>query len=330
MNVDIQLGRFKLNPRTRQLRVDGIDTPIGGRAFDLLLALVERHDRVVSAEELVELVWPDVAVEPNNLQVQIWALRKLLGHQSIATVARRGYRLAATAGVTSGRVGSARSASGDFDRNDAAGCDDPRHSPTNDNRASGTRDPGSARDELARRVRSHRIVTVTGGEAAVRRALVQSVARGLLNSLRGGVWHVEAAGLIDLLEASSPHEAPRTEGVRGPSIDRLARHESMLVLFDAERIPGSQWGLLVRAMAQAPLVRLLTSAAQPLGLPHEELVVMPAAQAHGGPAHPLPHGHPAHPVLLDRSAQRVTHDDPAQPAAHSMPRSLLRWRPRAR
>jgi len=64
----------------------------GGRAFDLLQTLIENHDRVVSKDELYERVWPGLAVEPGNLQVQIWALRKVLGRQVIATVARRGYR----------------------------------------------------------------------------------------------------------------------------------------------------------------------------------------------------------------------------------------------
>ena len=51
----------------------------GARAFDLLVALVERRDRVVSKNELLDLVWPRLVVEENNLQVHVAALRKLLG-----------------------------------------------------------------------------------------------------------------------------------------------------------------------------------------------------------------------------------------------------------
>jgi len=65
---------------------------LGGRAFDVLLALVERRERTVSKNELMELVWPTVVVEENNLQVQVVALRKLLGPQAIATIPGRGYR----------------------------------------------------------------------------------------------------------------------------------------------------------------------------------------------------------------------------------------------
>lgn len=65
---------------------------VGARAFDVLLALIERHERLVTKDELVELVWPGLVVEENNLQVQISALRKLLGAQAIATIPGRGYR----------------------------------------------------------------------------------------------------------------------------------------------------------------------------------------------------------------------------------------------
>ena len=40
-----------------------------------------RRDRVVPKEELIEVVWPGLVVEDNNLQVQISALRKVLGRR---------------------------------------------------------------------------------------------------------------------------------------------------------------------------------------------------------------------------------------------------------
>jgi DNA-binding winged helix-turn-helix (wHTH) protein/dihydrofolate reductase len=74
---------------------DGRACALGGRAFDLLVALVERHDRVVSKHELIDLVWPHNVVEENNLQVHISALRKLVGADAIATVPGRGYQFTA-------------------------------------------------------------------------------------------------------------------------------------------------------------------------------------------------------------------------------------------
>jgi TolB-like protein/Flp pilus assembly protein TadD len=90
----LQCGRFELRPDERQLRLDGQPVPLGARAFDVLLALIERRDRVVSKHELFELVWPGVVVEDNNVSVQISTLRKLLGESAIVTVPGRGYRFA--------------------------------------------------------------------------------------------------------------------------------------------------------------------------------------------------------------------------------------------
>ena len=76
--------------------IGGKPVRIGSRAFDLLRALAERPARVVSKRELIELVWPDVVVEENNLSVQITALRKLLGPEVIVNVSGLGYQLAGT------------------------------------------------------------------------------------------------------------------------------------------------------------------------------------------------------------------------------------------
>jgi TolB-like protein/Flp pilus assembly protein TadD len=74
------------------LLVDGKPVALGARALDLLVCLIERRDRVVSKEELLQLVWPGTVVEENNLTVQISALRKFLGPQALSTVSGRGYR----------------------------------------------------------------------------------------------------------------------------------------------------------------------------------------------------------------------------------------------
>ncbi len=95
----IHFGRVELRPAERVLRVDGAAVALGARAFDVLLALVERRDRVVTKNELLDLAWPGLVVEENNLSVQVSALRKVLGPAAIATVTGRGYRLALVAGA---------------------------------------------------------------------------------------------------------------------------------------------------------------------------------------------------------------------------------------
>ena len=90
-------GPFRLSPARRLVLRDGTPVPLTPRAFDILVMLVERRDRVVTKEELLEHVWQGAAVEEGSLTQQIFLLRKALeergidGH-CIATIPRRGYR----------------------------------------------------------------------------------------------------------------------------------------------------------------------------------------------------------------------------------------------
>ncbi|HEY2561487.1 MAG TPA: winged helix-turn-helix domain-containing protein [Caldimonas sp.] len=90
-----RFANWELRQRERALIVDGAPAKLGGRAFDVLLALVERQGRVVPKTELLDAAWPGLVVEENNLSVQISVLRKLLGAGAIANVAGQGYQLAA-------------------------------------------------------------------------------------------------------------------------------------------------------------------------------------------------------------------------------------------
>jgi adenylate cyclase len=92
---NFRFHNFELHPQERRLLADGKPCSIGSRALDVLLALVERRQRVVTKNELMDLVWPGLVVEENNLSVQISALRRLLGADAITTVTGRGYQFSA-------------------------------------------------------------------------------------------------------------------------------------------------------------------------------------------------------------------------------------------
>src|SRR6202453_1031574 len=92
--VERPFGRFVIQPERRQLLIDGQPAKIGARAFDILMALVERRHRIATKDELIELVWLGNAIEESNLAVHIAALRKLLGAGAIVTIPGRGYQFA--------------------------------------------------------------------------------------------------------------------------------------------------------------------------------------------------------------------------------------------
>jgi DNA-binding winged helix-turn-helix (wHTH) protein len=64
----VAFGRFLLLPQRRELLADGRPLKLGGRAFDVLMALVEARGAMVSKDALMARVWPDQIVEENTLQ----------------------------------------------------------------------------------------------------------------------------------------------------------------------------------------------------------------------------------------------------------------------
>ncbi|MEO8753974.1 MAG: winged helix-turn-helix domain-containing protein [Casimicrobiaceae bacterium] len=91
----LRFRHFEIRPAERLLKIEGEPMVLGSRAFDLLLALAERHGQLVTKQELLDLVWPGLVVEEHNIATQVGTLRKLLGAGAIVTTAGRGYRLTA-------------------------------------------------------------------------------------------------------------------------------------------------------------------------------------------------------------------------------------------
>ena len=99
-----RFGDFVLVPGERQLLRDGKPLALTGKAFDLLATLVRQAGHLLTKDELLRAVWPDVVVEEVNLSVNISALRKVLGTapgvvEWIETVPRQGYRFNAAVEV---------------------------------------------------------------------------------------------------------------------------------------------------------------------------------------------------------------------------------------
>lgn len=96
----IFFGPFQVSCTERTLMRDNSEVVLGGRAFDILLTLLEREGHVVSQAELMSAVWPNVTVDVSNLRTQLAALRKILGDgkdgiRYIVNVAGQGYSFVA-------------------------------------------------------------------------------------------------------------------------------------------------------------------------------------------------------------------------------------------
>jgi DNA-binding winged helix-turn-helix (wHTH) protein len=107
--TEVSFGPFRLLP-TQFLLLEGDDpVPLGSRALQILIVLLERPGELVSKQELMARVWPDVFVEPANLTVHISALRRMLRdgrdrNRFIINIPGRGYSFVAPVEVPSSQI----------------------------------------------------------------------------------------------------------------------------------------------------------------------------------------------------------------------------------
>ncbi|MGY4314435.1 winged helix-turn-helix domain-containing protein [Bradyrhizobium sp. JR3.5] len=89
-------GLFELDEAGRVLLCARQEVALQPRVFDLLVYLVHHRDRVVSKDELLEAVWPDVTVTDNSLQRAVSSLRAALRkggmEGAIRNLPGKGYR----------------------------------------------------------------------------------------------------------------------------------------------------------------------------------------------------------------------------------------------
>src|SRR5918912_486161 len=91
-----EFGPFRLHPLRRVLLREGSPVALTAKVFDTLLVFVERRGRVLAKDELMSALWPDTAVEENNLPQHVSMLRKALGERTdgrryVVTVPGRGH-----------------------------------------------------------------------------------------------------------------------------------------------------------------------------------------------------------------------------------------------
>ena len=102
--LEVSFGPFLLLPTQFLLLEGDKPVPLGSRALEILMVLLERPGEVVSKKELMARVWPGIFVDPANLTVHISALRRVLrdgrdGHRFIINIPGRGYSFVASVAV---------------------------------------------------------------------------------------------------------------------------------------------------------------------------------------------------------------------------------------
>ena len=268
----LRFGPVQLDIEQRHLLIDGRPAKLGARAFDVLLALVERRDRAVSKNELFEVVWPDVVVEENNLQVHISALRKLLGPQAIATIPGRGYRFTAVMDAPAGAATTADVAVPT--RQPATPAIVPTNLPEHPEPLYGRDSDTLAVGEL---LRDHAQVSIVGAGGIGKTRLALAVASAQRERLPEGVWWVELATLSDgALVAGAIAQAlgVRTGNDRPvlESVGALLRNQSALLILDnCEHLIDAATECVRVLLRKAPLLRVLITSQEAMHTAEEQV-----------------------------------------------------------
>ncbi len=258
-----RFDRFELRPSERLLYVEGQPVTLGARAIDLLLTLVEHHGRMVSKSELLDLVWPGLVVEENNLQVQVSTLRKLLRPSAIATIPGRGYRF--TLPVVEERLGPVSAAAEDAP---APRAELPPSNlpmvlsvlPALPGRLLG-RDPDL---EALHAARGHALLTVVGLGGIGKTSFALAAAHQWRSELADGVVWVELAGIQDpsLVTTVVAQALGLPSGGREPLsalVTALQPLQMLLAIDNAEHLQPAVAELAQAILAGAPGVRLLVT-----------------------------------------------------------------------
>ena len=272
---EFRFGNAQLLVARRQLRIDDRPAKLGARAFDLLLALIERRDRAVDKNELFELVWPGVVVEENNLQVHISALRKLLGPQAIATIPGRGYRFTApvesppAAGTAAGPAAEPAKPAATPPAAAAPTNLPERHEPLY-----GRDDDGRVIGEL---LHAHALVSIVGASGIGKTRLAAAVASAQRGRFPEGVWWVELAALSD--GELVPGAIAQALGVRaldgrpvlGAVVALLRNQAALLVLDNCEHLLDATAECVGVLLRHAPALRVLVTSQEALHISEEQV-----------------------------------------------------------
>ena len=257
----LSFGPFRLLPAAQALYEGDQRLRLGSRAFEVLCALVERAGELVSKEELVARVWPNLHVDDAALRVHISALRKALhddpaAAQYVVNVAGRGYRF--VAGIT-------RTAHG-APEGDASGSLAHAGIPAPSVRMIG-RD--AAVDDLVRSLQQQRFVTITGPGGMGKTTIALAVADQLADSYRHHVLFVDLTPLADPLllplAVASALQLQASSHNSAADLVALLRDRQMLLLFDnCEHLIEAVATLAEGILAGASAVHILATSREPL------------------------------------------------------------------
>ncbi len=256
-------GPFRLAPAERLLEKAGVAVPLGGRALDILIVLLERPGEVVSKRELIQRVWPDVFVDEGSLRFHIGALRKALGDgksgaRYVTNVPGRGYCFVERVSLLSRPKPASGAGKQIFDEANRL-----------PNRLVRMVGRNEIVQSLCVEVLDQRFVTVVGPGGIGKTTVAVSVAHALLAGFDGEVRFIDLGALSDpRLVASNLASGlglpVGSDNPIPPLIDYL-RDKRMLLVFDScEHVIEAVAELSENIFMEAPRIHILATSREPL------------------------------------------------------------------
>ena len=253
----ISFGPFRLVPSQLLLLEDGKPVRLGSRALELLIALAERPNEIVSNEELFARVWPNTFVEEGNLRVHIAALRRVLGDgqagkRYVANIPGRGYRFVAPVSLSA--------------EEEARAAPSSHAARTHELPAPLTRMVGRGEvvDSLISQLLQRRFITLAGPGGIGKTTVALAVAHRSIASYQDGVRFIDLAPLADGLLVPTVLAFELGLAIRSdnplPGLVAFLHDKKMLVVLDScEHVIAAAASVAKEVLKGAPGVQLTTS-----------------------------------------------------------------------
>lgn len=253
----LRFGRFELHPQRRLLLDGDRPLPIGARALDILLVLVESAGKIVSKEAIISQVWPKTFVEEINLRVHISALRRVLGvcpqsRDYITNVRQRGYSFVAHVE----QVGQAVS--------------ETALAPSLPGKPVRIEGRDKLIDELTRRLHSRRHITLIGPGGVGKTTVALRVAQQQLGHFTDGVRFADLATLGEpaLLAATLASEmgiaVPEGVDAQAHLLATLANRHMLVLMDNCEHLVDACAALSEALLQAAPGLHILATSREAL------------------------------------------------------------------
>jgi predicted ATPase/DNA-binding winged helix-turn-helix (wHTH) protein len=294
----LSFGPFELSIGSRLLTNGAKVVPLGARAMDLLIVLVEQANQVVGRRTLIERVWPKRGAEQVSLRVHISALRKALdqsdpGRRYITNVPGRGYSFVVPVASLSSPT------------------------PGDTNPSSRSRLPARLMRMLGRsdalatiqmKLAEQKFVTIVGPGGIGKTTIAVAVAHEMSTAFNGQVHFVDlsalgGASLVASAVASALGVSVQTNNVVPALIDRLLERPTLLILDCCEHLIDGASALAEELICRVPTLHLLATSREAMRVEGEhvyELCTLACPPEDGGSSAHDVLQYPAVQLLVDR------------------------------